>query len=385
MRNRDDFSKKTKTAAAMRAGWHCSLTGCAKPTVGPSEESSEAVTIIGDTAHICGAAPGSRRYDASMTAAKRASIDNAIWLCTDHARLVDRDEITYPVEKLRAMKREREAVCAKEVRLGKSHDLGAGLLAIGPDIICTGDIQNVSVSSWTLRLKHFVVGDVHELVSFINRFTKAAAEDRYILSNEMGEGRVLLEAPSLTKQNDGYTLLCPVAPSFPRVDVQHLGSDMALHPETHDLYLDNKGNIARVSGLEYLPQIVQSLLSMQRGENVFAPTAGIRFFEYFEAFRGSPWLALLLTLDVIRQAAIPHRESIMNKEDTPLQCVTRVHSFELLSETPKENRLPVRVDFDVQGLGRWQRDLSVYLPTKEQMDERARLLAARSFLPPVDS
>jgi hypothetical protein len=359
MSNRDDFSKKTKTAAAMRAGWHCSLTGCAKPTVGPS----------------------SRRYDASMTSEARASIDNAIWLCADHAELIDRDEVTYPIEKLRVMKREHEASCARGVRLGKSHDLGAGLLAIGPDIVCTGDIDNISAASWTLHLKHFVVGDVHELVSYIDGFTKAAAEDRYILSNEMGDGRVLSQAPRLTKQIDGYTLLCPVAPGAPRVDAQNIGSAMAMHPETHDTYLDSKGNIARVSGLEYLPQKIQSSLSMQRGENVFAPTAGIRFFEYFEAYKGSPWLALLMKLDVIRQAAIPYRESIMNREDTPLRCVTRVHSFELLSETPTENRLPVRVDFDVQGLGRWQRDLSVYLPTKKQMDERARLLAARPPFP----
>jgi len=70
----------------------------------------------------------------------------------------------------------------------------------------------------------------------------------------------------------------------------------------------------------------------------------------------------------------------MNRLDTPLRCVTRVHSFELLSETPKENRLPVRVDFDVQGLGCWQHDLSIYMPTKEQMEERARLLAERPDL-----
>ncbi len=276
------------------------------------------------------------------------------------------------------MKREREATCAKEVRLWKSHDLGAGPLAIGPDIICMGDIQNVSASSWTLRLKHFVAGDVRELTSFIDRFARTEQEDRYVLSNEMGDGRVLSQAPSLTKQDDGYTLLCPVLPGVPRVDVRNLGSAMAMHPETHDTYLDSNGNIARVSGSEYLPQMVQSSLSMQRGENVFATTAGIRFFEYFGVFKGSPWLALLMKLDVIRQAAIPYRNSIMNREDTPLRCITRVHGFELLSEIPKENRLPVRVDFEVQGLGRWQRDLSIDMPTKEQLEKRAQLLAEKS-------
>jgi hypothetical protein len=42
--------------------------------------------------------------------------------------------------------------------------------------------------------------------------------------------------------------------------------------------------------------------------------------------------------------------------------------------------LPVRVDFDVEGLGRWQQDLSIYMPTREQMDERARILAERPSL-----
>jgi hypothetical protein len=382
MSNRDEFSDKTKKAVAARAGWHCSFTGCPKLTVGPSEESSDAVTIIGKAAHICGAAPGrgSRRYLASMTPDERAGIDNAIWLCADHADLIDRDEVTYSIEKLRAMKRAHETVCAQAVRSGSSPDLGAGLLAIGPDIVCTGDIPNIAAASWTLRLKHFVVGDVHNLISFIDGFAKAAPEDKYVLSNELGDGRVLSQAPSLTNQNDGYSLLCPVAPSFPRIDAQKLGSDFAMHPETGDLYLDDKGNIARVSGLEYLPQKVQSLLSMQRHENVFFPAAGMRFFEYFESFRGSPWLALLMTLDVVRQAAIPFRGGVMNSQYTPLQCVTRVRSVELLSETVKDNRLPVRVDFDVQGVGQWQRDISVYMPTSEQMAERAQLLAERSPL-----
>src|ERR1700733_4080256 len=108
MSNRDDFPKKARVYVAMRACLHCSFTGCARLTVGPSEESSEAITMIGKAAHICGAAPGpgSRRYDASMTPEERAHIDNAIWLCADHADLVDRDEVTYSVETLRAMKRD---------------------------------------------------------------------------------------------------------------------------------------------------------------------------------------------------------------------------------------------------------------------------------------
>jgi hypothetical protein len=382
MGNRDEFSEKTKKALATRAGWHCSFSRCAKLTVGPSEESSDATTMIGKAAHICGAAsgPGSRRYDASMTSDERSGIDNGIWLCADHADVIDRDEVTYSVATLHAMKREHEAACMLAVRSGTSVDLGADLLAIGPDIVCTGDIQNITATSWGLRLKHFVVGDVHQLISYIDGFATTAAHGRYVLSHALGDGRGLSRAPSLSKQNDGYSLLCPVAPSFARIHGQRLGSSMATHPVTRDTYLDATGNIARVSGLDYLPQKIEESLSMQRGESVFAPTAGIRFFEYFEAYRGSPWLKLLMTLDVIRHAAIPYTDDISKRQHTSLQCVTRVHGFELLSETPVDHRLPVRVDLEVQGVGRWQKDLSVFVPTKEQMDTRAELQAERSRL-----
>jgi hypothetical protein len=129
-----------------------------------------------------------------------------------------------------------------------------------------------------------------------------------------------------------------------------------------------------VSGLDALPQRIQSVLSVQRGESPLEPGFGIRFFEYFETHRGSPWLGLLMKLDVIRQAAIPHKD-ILKRQHTPLQCVTRVNNVELMSEAPTNNRLPIRVDFIVQGVGPWQRDLSVYMPTKEQMDKQAALRA----------
>jgi hypothetical protein len=380
MSNRDDFSAKTKRVVAARAGWHCSLEGCRKLTVGPSEESSSAITTIGVAAHICGAAsgPGSRRYVASMTAEERADIDNAIWLCADHAQLIDRDDATFPTEKLHVMKRDHETWCALTVRSGAEACFGSDLLAVGPDVVFTGDITDISAASWTLKLRHFVAGDVHALVSFIDGFEKAAARDRYVLSDEIGDGRVLSSAPTLSRQSDGYLLICPVAPSVSRVDVQRIGSGTALHPETNDLYVDDRGNIARVSGLDYLPQKIQNSLSMQQGENVFAPHAGVRFFEFYGSFKGTPWLARMMKLDVVRQAAIPLDDGDAKK--TPLRCVSRVYGIELLDDTPTADRVPVRVDLDVQGVGRWQRHLSVSLPTREQMNARAQLVEKMKHL-----
>src|ERR1700738_558594 len=118
MSNRDDFSQRTKRIVALRASHRCSFVGCLQPTAGPSDESPEAVNMIGKAAHIHAAAsgPGARRYLESMTSVERSDISNAIWLCATHADLIDKDEVTYTADVLRAMKREHEANCVEGQR-----------------------------------------------------------------------------------------------------------------------------------------------------------------------------------------------------------------------------------------------------------------------------
>lgn len=173
----------------MRAGWRCSL--CKRGTVGPSAETPEATTVIGKAAHITAASsgPGARRYDALKLPEERAGPSNAIWLCSDHADLIDRDESTYSVERLHAIKRDHEEATALAVRTGARADLLTGLVAIDPDLICTGKLTSVLAESWTLRLAHFLAGDMHGVVSFIDGFAEMKPEVRYVLSNELVDGR----------------------------------------------------------------------------------------------------------------------------------------------------------------------------------------------------
>jgi len=84
-----------------------------------------------------------------------------------------------------------------------------------------------------------------------------------------------------------------------------------------------------------------------------------------------------------RQASavsIPCKNGTTGQMHTPLQCVTRVRKAELLADMPTKNRLPVRVDFEVQGIGPWTRELSIYVPTAEQMAERAKMLGEMPWL-----
>ena len=233
--------------------------------------------MIGKAAHIHAAAPGGRRYLASMTPEERSDISNAIWLCATHADLIDRDAVTYTADVLLTMKREHETKCAERQR----NAILAGesipdLMAIGPNIVFVGEFLGVEDAEWRLHLLNFVEGDLHGLITFIDRYEQTAVIDRYVLVNFLGDGRAFKGAPSLFKEKTGgYIVRCPVLPSAERIRAVDLPTDIALS-DNHDFMLAN-GDIATVSGLEALPQLIKTCLSNQKGESMFHRDFGTRF------------------------------------------------------------------------------------------------------------
>lgn len=105
---RDDFPSSLKDALAKRVSYRCSNPTCTQPTSGPHSESSRHVNI-GVASHITAASVGGPRYDANLPAAERSSIENAIWLCQNCAKLVDSDISKYAVPLLRQWKVAAEA------------------------------------------------------------------------------------------------------------------------------------------------------------------------------------------------------------------------------------------------------------------------------------
>ena len=366
MSNRDEFSEETKRKVALRAHHECSFRGCAQPTSGPSDESPYAVNMIGKAAHIHAAAPGpgARRYLASMSSEERTHINNAIWLCANHADLIDRDEVTYTADILRAMKSDHEAKCAERQRNAFSAgDAVSDLVAIGPNIVFVGEFLGAEADVWSFHLRNFVDGDVHALIALDERYEQTGAVDRYVLVNELGDGRALRDKPSITREaTGGYLVRCPVFPSANRIPVTDLPKTWALS-DSHDLMLQS-GHWATVSGLDALPQQVKTCLSHQRGESPFHRDFGTRFAEYYNLLAGSPWFDRYLKLEVIRQATIPYIDPTNNRQYTPLLCVERVFGVEVLASAPTDNWLPIRVDLDVKGVGKWQHELSVYISSE---------------------
>jgi hypothetical protein len=325
MTKRDDFSPQTKRYLALRAGHQCSFTRCPQRTVGPSGESPMAITNVGDAAHICAAAPGGRRYVESMTPEERSHIDNAIWCCVLHARLIDRDQTISTIEALRHMKRDREAAAAEEVRNRPSSSMRAhDLIAIGPDLLCIGALPAVDIDRWSLDVSQFIRDDFNTILSFNDRFDDLPRSDRYVLVNALGDGRVLSSRLSASQQSQGFLFQGHVEPGAPRIAADQLGSRWAIHPDTGDVYVE-KGQIARVSGFKSLPQALRQSLSLHQGESPFYPEYGARIAEYYHAFRGTPWFEHFLKLEVIRQSAIPCFDPQQKSEYVPLRCIERVY------------------------------------------------------------
>jgi hypothetical protein len=366
MSNRNEFPARIKSILALRANHRCSFEGCGKPTSGPSQESPQAVSMTGKAAHIHAASRGGPRYLASMTREERMDISNGIWLCSEHADLIDKDEVTYTPEVLPAMRAAHEAVCAKRQRHAAVSGVALpDLVAIGPDIVFVGELTAADVSEWRFNVEDFVEGDLHRLITYNETFDQVPPMDRYALVNALGEGRNLKAAPSLSRdeKTGNWVVKCPVLPSAERILASELPTDLALGDD-HDLFATPSGGIATVSGVDALPQRLKTSLSFEKGESPFHHDAGTRLGEYYKLLSDSPWFEHFLKLELIRQAAIPNIDQIMARQDTPLLCIERVFGIELLADAPTNNSLPVRLDLQVKGIGRRQFELPIYIPAE---------------------
>jgi hypothetical protein len=114
MMARDDFSKPTVDRMAKRVGMKCSYPDCHAPTSGP--DAAGGITNTGIAAHISAASPGGARYDPNLSSEERSDIGNGIWLCQNHAKLIDDDELSYPTSSLREWKKTAEHMAALEAR-----------------------------------------------------------------------------------------------------------------------------------------------------------------------------------------------------------------------------------------------------------------------------
>ena len=88
MASRAEFPPNVVRVVAERAGFRCSIPGCKRITVGPGAQPNESASI-GTACHIYAASEGGPRGTGGLTEQQRQSIENAIWCCAVHGRLID--------------------------------------------------------------------------------------------------------------------------------------------------------------------------------------------------------------------------------------------------------------------------------------------------------
>ena len=120
MKARIEFETGVRAALARNAGYRCSFPRCGAPTIGPSEEGELRSSNTGMACHIIAAAggPGARRVIPGTPDSVISSINNGIWLCYKHGKIVDTDEATYTVDMLRIWRK------LAELKAKLSHELG---------------------------------------------------------------------------------------------------------------------------------------------------------------------------------------------------------------------------------------------------------------------
>src|SRR5579859_1275769 len=113
---RDDFNQETKEILAQRVAYRCSNPNCRAPTSGPHSDPLKAVNI-GVAAHITAAADGGPRYDPVLTRGVRSAPENGIWLCQNHAKMVDNDAAMFTVSLLLRWKQLAEEAARLEIEM----------------------------------------------------------------------------------------------------------------------------------------------------------------------------------------------------------------------------------------------------------------------------
>lgn len=107
MNDRYDFPAKAKKEIAGRAGYRCSFTGCNALLIGPNGDTS---IELGECAHIYAAAGQGPRGQAGLSEEAIKSVENGIYLCHEHHKLIDSAEgcAKYDAQTLLQMKEAHE-------------------------------------------------------------------------------------------------------------------------------------------------------------------------------------------------------------------------------------------------------------------------------------
>lgn len=302
-----------------------------------SDSAHEAVRL-GQAAHITAAAPGGPRYDPSLTPEARGAAENGIWLCLDHARLIDRDVDAYSAQTLRMWKQQAEQQAAAQLRgTGEALPLPTTLVALGRQVVFEGIWTGGDDARWSFRVVRFVWGTMEGLRTFVENWKTVPRTGRFVVVESEGDGRVVNASPAWSYQGNQLEVVVPVMPRARVTDPRERGSDLAIS-DGWDLGLEN-GDLKIVHGVDAARQSLRLLMSTPFGEPI-SPDVGSAFGEYWPVFRHDlTLLARLFVLEAARLATIPYQDELTGQVTPLLDCLRRVESVRFGDVLPEQHEV----------------------------------------------
>lgn len=282
-----DFPKKVIEVLAKRAGHRCSFPGCSINTIGPSAEGSMKTSNTGEAAHIVAASSGlgaRRANNGILSIQELKSIANGVWMCTNHARLVDRDEVTFTIPMLKKWRAIAESKASLRQELGKEIEFGlcepAGILLTEHEIeINTLGSENAKIGEALLFCGvHEIWGDSLakavrdlsiELVRNAFQHGNATRFSMYIKPKKIvltDDGQVFrYEDILIQKRKSGG------AAAMQRI-IDHYSNHVVFSPKHHGQ--GNELTIALIHSLSDIPDVTECFYSPTR-EEVYNPNLHI--------------------------------------------------------------------------------------------------------------
>jgi hypothetical protein len=348
MRRRDDFSERTKRTLAQRVAYRCSYPGCTVSTIGPRSGDADKVVSLGQAAHITAASPGGPRYDSTFTEIQRKAVENGVWMCTRHAKLIDDDCTIYSAETIRKWKRHAEGDAQRNLRRPGTAPLAGvtTLVQLGTDLVFEGYWTGATETSWDFDVATYLYGDETNLKDFVSGYAVSSVSERFVVIESQGDGRLMREPPSWKLSGDLIRISTPIATRLVATDPNRVGASLAFDIEKGDLVVEN-GTLALVRGKEAAIQKLSYVLGSVYQDSHCGFAFGSLFHRYFADHNEDKRTAeRLLKLEISRLASLPVIGYPLD-QSPPLGFVRRVLNvtIEPASSEPDLIRISLKLEW----------------------------------------
>lgn len=352
---RENFSIKTKDILAKRVAFKCSFLGCHKITIASGHKNSSDITNLGEAAHIYAASPNGPRYDPNMSFDERTSIDNGIWMCRHHARIIDADHTNYSAETLKQWKKIAEELSfeALELNLSENVQIPTTYISLGNEIVFEGIWTSANENIWEFNIKRFILGSTENIKNFNEDVLSEYS--RFIIIESQGDGRKIEGKLNWKIHNDEYYIIVTPKDKASRTTPYEM-SDISM-----DLTFED-GDFKIVKGEDCAKQLIRIALSTQIGDLKYAPLFGSYISFYYWKFKDDiKLLKRLIKLEVIRLISISFYDSMSDKETPQLDFINRILDIEILHVDLLHNNLPVKIKLEWGDGKIWEDIINIYI------------------------